>query len=167
MWAPVSAGGRGLLSLRGPLGQAWSRAPPAGHSGTAGGHAGGRVPMHRATTASFQAPPEAYELWKRLTETEPNTRLPQKYLKTMIGAHKTQNEMCTRLQPHPAKLTQPSSSGRDRRLVQPPWKQCGGSSGSYKRPGTSRCTALAHPEDTDAWDSGTPAPQCPQQPGPQ
>ena len=53
--------------------------------------------MHRATTASFQAPAEAYELWKRLTETEPNTRLPQKYLRTMMRAHRTQKEMCTRL----------------------------------------------------------------------
>ena len=97
MWAPVSAGGRGLLSLRGPLGQAWSRAPPAGHSGTAGGHAGGSAPVHGATPASFQAPAEAYELWNRLTETEPNTWLPQKDLRTMIRAHRTQKEMCTRL----------------------------------------------------------------------
>ena len=80
--------------------------------------------MHRATTASFQAPAEAYELWKRLTETETNTRLPQKYLRTMIGAHKTQNEMCTRLQAHPAKLTQPSSSE-------------GGTTGWHSRPGIS------------------------------
>ena len=83
--------------------------------------------MHRATTASFQAPAEAYELWKRLTETEPNTRFPQKYLRTMIGAHRTQNEICTR----PTTSCKTHSTlflcGRDRRLAQPPWKQCGGS----------------------------------------
>ena len=50
-----------------------------------------------ATPASFQAPAEAYELWKRLTETEPNTWLPQKDLRTMIRAHRTQKEMFIRL----------------------------------------------------------------------
>ena len=53
--------------------------------------------MHRSTPASFQATVEAYELRKRLTEKEPNTWLPQKYLRTIIGAHRMQNEMWTRL----------------------------------------------------------------------
>ena len=66
--------------------------------------------MHRSTPASFQATAEAYELWKRLTEKEPNTWLPQKYLRTIIGAHRMQNEMWTRVLPRPAKPTQPSST---------------------------------------------------------
>ena len=135
MWAPVSAGGRGLLSLRGPLGQAWSRAPPAGHSGTAGGHAGGSAPVHGATPASFQAPAVPCYLRKRLIQKEPNTRFPQKYLRRRNWSPKTRNEMWTRLLPRPVKLTQPSSTvgGTAGWLVQLPWKQCGGSSGVTNR----------------------------------
>ena len=35
-----------------------------------------------AAPASFQASSGACSLWKHLTEKEPNTRLPQKYLRT-------------------------------------------------------------------------------------
>ena len=80
------------------------------------------------------------------------------------------NEMWTRLLPHPTKLTQPSST-------------VGGTAGWCSHPGNSveapqevtNRAALrpagerpgAHSEDTDAVRLGTPAPQCPQQPGPQ
>ena len=46
------------------------------HSGS---RAGGSDPAHGAAPASFQAPADACELGKHLTEMEPNTRLPQKY----------------------------------------------------------------------------------------
>ena len=78
--------------------------------------------------------------------------------------------MWTRLLPHPVKLTQPSST-------------VGGTAGWCSRPGnsveapqevTNRATLRpagerpgAYSEDTDAVRLGTPAPQCPQQPGPQ
>ena len=68
---------------RAPLTRAWVRAPPAGRSGAEGGRAGGGVPAPRAGPASFQAPAETYELQKCRAEMEPNTRLPQKYLRTM------------------------------------------------------------------------------------
>lgn len=64
-------------------------------------------PRAPAAPASFQAPAKACELRKRLTETGPNTRLPQKYLRTMNGADRTQNEMWTRLLPRPAKALNP------------------------------------------------------------
>ena len=80
------------------------------------------------------------------------------------------NEMWTRLLPRPAKLTQPSST-------------VGGTVSSCSCPGnkveapqevTNRAALRpagewpgAHSEDTDAVRLGTPAPQCPQQLGPQ
>ena len=39
------------------------------------------MPIPRPTSASFQAPAVACYLRKRLTEKEPNTQLPQKYLR--------------------------------------------------------------------------------------
>ena len=84
--------------------------------------------------------------------------------------HRMQNEMWTRLLPRPAKLTQPSST-------------VGGTAGWCSHPGNSveapqevtNTASLrpagerpgAHSEDTDAVRLGTPAPQCPQQLGPQ
>ena len=78
--------------------------------------------------------------------------------------------MWTRLLPRPAKLTQPSST-------------VGGTAGWCSRPGnsveapqevTNRAVLLpvgewpgADSEYIDAVRLGTPAPQCPQQPGPQ
>ena len=80
------------------------------------------------------------------------------------------NKMWTRLLPLPANLTHPSST-------------VGGTAGWCSRPGNSVQASQeftnradlrpagerpgAHSEDTDAVRLGTPAPQCPQQPGPQ
>ena len=91
------------------------------------------MPIPRPTSASFQAPAVACYLQKRLTEKEPNTQLPQKYLRRRNWSPKDAKQnvdqtFTTSCKTHSTLF----HCGRDNGLVHPPWKQCGGSSGSYK-----------------------------------
>ena len=116
-----------------PLGGAWARAPTAGCSVATGGCAGGSLPVSGPTSASFQALAVACYLRKHLPEKEPNTRLPQKYLRRKNWSPKDAKRNVDQTFTMSCKTHSTLfHCGRDRGLLQAPWKQCGGSSGSCK-----------------------------------